>query len=471
MRYLMNAINIVVIRLLNWWFMLRVEQMLLMDELDNSQYGACDRHLNKEKVRAHLIDIFEKTGFYKSRSTQLNRDLEEYLGLNESDFSELPKIFAGGLIFETDLILNELINCCPSLTLIFEQRYDESGRVAPAQSERLNERQVPRSFGVLLKFNDLPLYVFLTRSNSINPYEWRMNVTGENGNEFLELLEKTIDDFLLKKCKGKIINSNLEEIELKVFNRDRLVYPEPLSGRIDDLVSAFVGWLKGDQVMHWGCCLIGSPGTGKTTIGGLIAGLKEDATFIYWPASEIKHPNDINRIFRLAKTFSPSIIMIDDVDFIAKNRNSGIGSDLTSTFMENLDGLKEDSKIYVILTSNDVSGMDPAIIYRAGRISDRVELTGFRDCMVELISAQSETLGLKFSDDDVIASAVKGFLSQAGDSFIGFTPDEIKNVCQRGSLLFNGQEISSMQLKGILDIVYEAFHSSRSIQSSIPDED
>lgn len=125
--------------------------------------------------------------------------------------------------------------------------------------------------------------------------------------------------------------------------------------------------------MKKGLLFYGPPGTGKThTIRFLASALKEHTTLLV-TAGEV---GSIDEYMALARLLSPSIVVIEDVDLIARDREEagspGVES-LLNRLLNEMDGLKEEAEILFVLTTNRPETLEPALTSRPGRIDQAIE--------------------------------------------------------------------------------------------------
>lgn len=123
-----------------------------------------------------------------------------------------------------------------------------------------------------------------------------------------------------------------------------------------------------------GVLLYGPPGTGKThTIRYLAERLQDHTTFLV-TAEQI---GMIAVYFRLARLFAPSIIVIEDADLIARQRedmHSACDEVMLNRLLNEMDGLRFDADIFVIMTTNRPQALEAALIQRPGRIDHAIEV-------------------------------------------------------------------------------------------------
>ena len=132
-----------------------------------------------------------------------------------------------------------------------------------------------------------------------------------------------------------------------------------------------------------GLLLYGPPGTGKTLLAKAIAG---ESNMPIFEANASNFFNSlvggtqkqIREIFNLARKYAPSMLFIDEVDAIAKNRAGNYFSDVSSqalnVLLSEMDGFQENDKnpVFVIAATNFEPGngtnsLDPAFVRRFDR--------------------------------------------------------------------------------------------------------
>src|SRR4029077_12900226 len=78
----------------------------------------------------------------------------------------------------------------------------------------------------------------------------------------------------------------------------------------------------------------------------------------------------------LARLLQPSMVVIEDVDLIARDRER-MGSceeSLLNKLLNEMDGLKEDADILFVLTTNRPEELESALAGRPGRIDQAIEV-------------------------------------------------------------------------------------------------
>lgn len=132
-----------------------------------------------------------------------------------------------------------------------------------------------------------------------------------------------------------------------------------------------------------GVILYGVPGTGKTLLAKAVAN-QTSATFLRIVGSELIQkylgdgPKLVRELFRVAEENAPSIVFIDEIDAVGTKRydsTSGGEREIQRTMLEllnQLDGFDERGDVKVIMATNRIQSLDPALI-RPGRIDRKIE--------------------------------------------------------------------------------------------------
>ena len=206
---------------------------------------------------------------------------------------------------------------------------------------------------------------------------------------------------------------------LHKVSREDVILPEKTLTLLDRNVSKFIAardHIKGLQFSaKKGLLFYGPPGTGKThTIHYLASQLPEHTTLLI-TAEQI---GMLGEYFRLARFLQPAMMVIEDVDLIARERVQlqHPGQEvLLNKLLNEMDGLREDADVLFILTTNRPDQLEPALASRPGRIDQGIEFPlPDDDGRMKLVKLYSR--GLQVGDDlqDLIVRRTKG----ASPSFI-----------------------------------------------------
>ncbi|MDB5188246.1 MAG: ftsH [Candidatus Kaiserbacteria bacterium] len=170
-----------------------------------------------------------------------------------------------------------------------------------------------------------------------------------------------------------------------------------------------------------GVLLMGAPGTGKTMLARAVAG-EAGVPFFSISGSEFVEmfvgvgASRVRDLFTTAKTASPAIIFIDEIDAVGRIRGAGTGGgndereQTLNQILVEMDGFEPSEKVIVMAATNRPDVLDPALL-RPGRFDRRVtiDLPDRKDREDILIShARQKPMGPDTSFP-VIAERTPGF--------------------------------------------------------------
>ncbi len=133
-----------------------------------------------------------------------------------------------------------------------------------------------------------------------------------------------------------------------------------------------------------GLLLVGPPGTGKTLLARAVAG-EASVPFFSISGSEFVEvlvgvgASRVRDLFDQAKKASPSIIFIDEIDAVGRQRGSSINSNdereqTLNQLLVEMDGFDARQAVVVIAATNRPDGLDKALM-RPGRFDRRVTVS------------------------------------------------------------------------------------------------
>jgi cell division protease FtsH len=133
-----------------------------------------------------------------------------------------------------------------------------------------------------------------------------------------------------------------------------------------------------------GILLMGPPGTGKTLVARAVAG-ESNVPFFYISASEFVEmfvgvgASRTRDAFMTAKRAAPSILFVDEIDAVGRQRGAGLGGgndereQTLNQILVEMDGFDRDTRVIVLAATNRPDILDPALM-RPGRFDRRVVL-------------------------------------------------------------------------------------------------
>ena len=185
-----------------------------------------------------------------------------------------------------------------------------------------------------------------------------------------------------------------------------------------------------------GVLLMGPPGTGKTLLARAVAG-EAGVPFYSISGSDFVEmfvgvgASRVRDLFDQAKKTSPSIVFIDEIDAVGRQRGAGLGGghdereQTLNQLLVEMDGFGANTGVIVMAATNRRDILDPALL-RPGRF-DRQIVVGYPDVKgreeILKVHTRNKPLGPDV-DLNVIAKTT-----------IGFTGADLENLVNEAALL------------------------------------
>jgi len=215
-----------------------------------------------------------------------------------------------------------------------------------------------------------------------------------------------------------------------------------------DEIMEFVDFLKdpakyqklGARVPR-GALLVGPPGTGKTLLAKAVAG-EAKVPFFTMSGSDFVEmfvgvgASRVRDLFKKARAKSPSIIFIDEIDAVGKQRHSGKGAggnderdNTLNQLLVEMDGFSTDSSVIVMAATNRADILDKALL-RPGRFDRQIE--------VNLPSLEERVAIFKVHLRKILVDEKldkEDYAKKLATLTPGFSGADIENICNEGAIM------------------------------------
>ncbi|WP_101630818.1 ATP-dependent zinc metalloprotease FtsH [Pseudoglutamicibacter albus] len=182
------------------------------------------------------------------------------------------------------------------------------------------------------------------------------------------------------KSRAKMINKDMPEVTFKdVAGVDEAV--EELR-EIQEFLQYPQKFASVGAKIPRGVLLYGPPGTGKTLVAKAVAG-EAGVPFFSISGSDFVEmfvgvgASRVRDLFEQAKSSSPSIIFVDEIDAVGRQRGAGIGGgndereQTLNQLLVEMDGFDANTNVILIAATNRPDVLDPALL-RPGRFDRQV---------------------------------------------------------------------------------------------------
>ena len=201
-----------------------------------------------------------------------------------------------------------------------------------------------------------------------------------------------------------------------------------------------------------GVLLVGPPGTGKTLLARAVAG-EAGVSFLSISGSDFVEmyvgvgASRVRDLFEQAKRVSPSIVFIDEIDAVGRQRGAGLGGghdereQTLNQLLVEMDGFGKNEGVIVMAATNRKDILDPALL-RPGRF-DRQIYVGTPDWR-----GREDILKIH-AKDKPLADNVD--LSAIAKATAGFTGADLENLMNESALLATERSRRAITMKDMED--------------------
>jgi len=231
---------------------------------------------------------------------------------------------------------------------------------------------------------------------------------------------------------------SFEVRDLPKVARDGIVLPDGVMERIERHTLRFgeeaERLREAGRHVRRGLLLHGPPGTGKTLSAMYLANRMPERTVLILTGSGL---GAIGPACEMARRLAPAMVVMEDVDLVALDRDEYLSNALLFELLNQMDGMQQDLDVIFLLTTNRPDRLEAALASRPGRVDMAVELPlPGADGRRRLIALYSQGLELRARE-----------LGEVIEQTEGASPAFIRELLRRAALLAiehngsNGSEV------------------------------
>jgi cell division protease FtsH len=188
--------------------------------------------------------------------------------------------------------------------------------------------------------------------------------------------------------------------------------------------------------MPKGVLLVGPPGTGKTLLARAVAG-EANVPFFHMSGSDFVElfvgvgAARVRDLFNQAKSASPSVIFIDEIDAVGRHRGAGLGGghdereQTLNQILVEMDGFDVNEGVIIMAATNRPDILDPALL-RPGRF-DRKVVVDPPD-----VKGRESILSIYLKKRPLEQQVEVSVLARRTPGFVGA---DLENLCNEAALL------------------------------------
>jgi ATPase family associated with various cellular activities (AAA) len=271
---------------------------------------------------------------------------------------------------------------------------------------------------------------------------------------FMELKRKAFQNSGLKNQIIEIQNKNfvediLNNIQIKVVpttTLDKIFLSDRVEFHIKRMVYEIMNYSNGKKSLRY--LLNGEPGTGKTqVISSIINQIYGKITTVVIKGTDY----NFHQIFDFCSALEPCLLVVDDLDFIAKDRNNSPSNGQLNDLLHVLDGIFSTS-IFLLAATNDKKLVDIAAS-RPGRF-DLIMDFGYLSKRNYLQLIKRET-----NDKDIISLFEEDILQIMSEKKI--TGAFLVNLLKQMKSIKNmKKELNHNDLIDLISFSYDGFYNT-----------
>jgi SpoVK/Ycf46/Vps4 family AAA+-type ATPase len=196
--------------------------------------------------------------------------------------------------------------------------------------------------------------------------------------EQIEQRRRTLSVYRGKVIDPDVHGGGIHGIGFRAIKRvteENLVLPDSVKQLLHNAIVGFYNHadtLRSVGVeMKRGVLFHSPPGTGKTSISLYLAGLLPNFTVCFVSGQKLLYPREI---CRMARYLQPAMVVFEDIDLVAEERDSNGLATVLGELMNQIDGCDPDEQVLFIMNTNSLQRLEGAVRNRPGRVDQIIDI-------------------------------------------------------------------------------------------------
>jgi len=331
------------------------------------------------QIRATLIEFINaiKDGINIERiDSDWEADVKKYLGVDETKLVSIETTFPLYQQSQACYAINKFLEDKTKVRKVvnYEGEYYSAPKYQEIEVKRNQTVPLLTSAWIITKWRRRNLVVHVMFEGNYSSF----TVFGLKKNEEIihDLSAKTkewmrVNNFLRGERLEFLPHAKLGFLEYRKVNWNSVILPKELK---DGVILNIVFPLSNEKlcVRHnipWrrGVLLAGVAGTGKTQLGRVLCNVLNKKVTVIWVSPKALHDVEkVQLVFEAARYFSPTLLVIEDIDFIGRSRDFNTDH-IVGELLTQLDGSASNHGVFILASTNRPELLDKALVERPSR--------------------------------------------------------------------------------------------------------
>ena len=329
-----------------------------------------------DSVREFAKTLVKLTDKYNSTST---REFERFFGVKMPKIGGVEREFKEYERVQAIYALNKFVDTECKIIKVINIDDEEEGLMAPRYEEvRIGRHKYERllTIGqVFFKYKKIKMILNINFHGA-----WRRESTlyfrlrnSKKAGEFTDGFRRFMRNHNVLKGEKLVYlsKSKLDFLEYPKLDWNNVILREDIKEEIMlnaifpldngvECVASGIPWRRG-------LLFCGVAGTGKTQVCRVLCNKVPEGTTVIWATPKALYDADVVMIlFEAARYFSPTLLIIEDIDFIGTDRSMD-NDDILGELLTQLDGNDPNYGVFIVATTNRPHLLDTALANRPSR--------------------------------------------------------------------------------------------------------